>query len=91
MIRPRRNDEQIQLAKQDLMKLLTEDDAMKHLLQTLLQEVLEAKIEVALQPGKSERTAGRLIYRNGNYLRALVTLVESLVDPSGYKVAPEMP
>ena len=33
MIRPKRNNELIQLTKQDLMKLLTEDDAMKHLLQ----------------------------------------------------------
>lgn len=65
MIRPKRNDEPIQLTKQDLMKLLTEDDAMKHMLQKLLQEVLEAEMETALQAGKSERTGGRLGYRSG--------------------------
>ena len=64
MIRPKRNDEPIQLTKQDLMKLLTEDDAMKHLLQKLLQEVLEAEMETALQASKSERTGGRLGYRS---------------------------
>ncbi len=73
MIRPKQNYEPIQLTKQDLMKLLTEDDAMKHLLQTLLQEVLEAEMETALQAGKSERTGGRLGYRSGHYPRTLVT------------------
>ena len=78
MIRPKRNDEPIQLTKQDLMKLLTEDDAMKHLLQKLLQEVLEAEMETALQAGKSERTGGRLGYRSGHYPRTLVTRVGKL-------------
>jgi len=78
MIRPKRNDEPIQLTKQDLMKLLPEDDAMKHLLQKLLQEVLEAEMETALQAGKSERTGGRLGYRSGHYPRTLVTRVGKL-------------
>ena len=78
MIRPKRNDEPIQLTKQDLMKLLTEDDAMKHLLQKLLQEVLEAEMETALQDSKSERTGGRLGYRSGHYPRTLVTRVGKL-------------
>ena len=78
MIRPKRNDKPIQLTKQDLMKLLTEDDAMKHLLQKLLQEVLEAEMETALQAGKSERTGGRLGYRSGHYPRTLVTRVGKL-------------
>jgi hypothetical protein len=78
MIRPKRNDEPIQLTKQDLMKLLTEDDAMKHLLQKLLKEVLEAEMETALQAGKSERTGGRLGYRSGHYPRTLVTRVGKL-------------
>jgi hypothetical protein len=38
MTRPKRNDETIQVTKQDLMRMLSEDDAMKSLLQTLLQE-----------------------------------------------------
>jgi putative transposase len=78
MIRPKRNDEPIQLTKQDLMKILTEDDAMKILLQKLLQEVLEAEMETALQAGKNERTRGRLGYRSGHYPRTLVTRVGKL-------------
>ena len=60
--RPKRNDETIQVTKQDLMRMLTEDDAMKSLLQTLLQEVLGAEMEEALRAGKNERTSGRLGY-----------------------------
>jgi hypothetical protein len=56
MTRPKRNDETIQVTKQDLMWMLTEDDAMKSLLQTLLQEVLEAEMDEALRAGKNERT-----------------------------------
>ena len=73
MILPKLNNEPNQLTKQDLMKLLTEDDAMKHLLQKLLQEVLEAEMETALQAGKSALTGGRLGYRIGHYPRTLVT------------------
>jgi transposase-like protein len=58
MTHPKRNDETIQVTKQDLMRMLTEDDAMKSLLQTLLQEVLEAEMDEALRAGKNERTAG---------------------------------
>lgn len=60
MTRPKRNDETIQVTKQDPMRMLTEDDAMKCLLQTMLQEVLEAEMDEALRAGKGERTSGRL-------------------------------
>src|SRR5690242_4827698 len=40
-----------------------------------LQQVLEAKIDEALQASKGERTAGRLGYRAGHYNRMLVTRV----------------
>jgi len=62
MTRPKRNDEPINLTKQELLRVLTEDDALKQLMQTLLQEVLEAEMDQALLAGKSERTAGRLGY-----------------------------
>jgi putative transposase len=78
MTRPKRNDETIQVTKQDLMRMLTEDDAMKSLLQTLLQEVLEAEMDEALRAGKNERTSGRLGYRSGHYPRTLVTRVGKL-------------
>jgi transposase-like protein len=60
MTRPKRNDETINLTKQELLRALTEDDALKKLMQTLLQEVLEAEMDEALVAGKGERSAGRL-------------------------------
>lgn len=78
MTRPKRNDAVINVTKQDLMELLTQDDALKGLLQTMLQEVLEAEMEQALRAGKGERTGGRLGYRSGYYPRTLVTRVGKL-------------
>ena len=78
MTRPKRDNEAINLTKQDLMQILTEDDSIKTLLQKLLQEVLEAEMDAALQAGKSERTTGRTGYRSGHYPRTLVTRVGKL-------------
>ena len=78
MTRLKRHDEPINLTKQDLMRILAEDDSIKTLLQTLLQEVLEAEMDAALQAGKNERTSGRLGYRSGHYPRTLVTRVGRL-------------
>ena len=78
MTRPKRNDEPINLTKQELLRVLTEDDALKKLMQTLLQEVLEAEMDQALHAGKGERSAGRLGYRSGHYTRSLVTRVGKL-------------
>lgn len=78
MTRPKRNDAVINVTKQDLMEMLTQDDALRGMLQTLLQEVLEAEMEQALQAGKGERTGGRLGYRSGYYPRTLVTRVGKL-------------
>lgn len=78
MTRPKRNDELINVTKQELLRLLTEEDALKKLMQTLLQEVLEAEMDEALHAGKGERTAGRLGYRSGHYGRTLVTRVGKL-------------
>jgi putative transposase len=78
MTRPKKDNEAINLTKQDLMQILTEDDSIKTLLQKLLQEVLEAEMEAALQAGKSERTSGRIGYRSGHYPRTLVTRVGKL-------------
>lgn len=78
MTRPKRNDEVINVTKQELLRVLGEDDALKQLMQTLLQEVLEAEMDEALQAGKGERTSGRLGYRSGHYPRTLVTRVGKL-------------
>jgi len=78
MTRPKPNAEPINLTKQDLLSILTEDDSLRKLMQTLLQEALEAEMERTLLAGKSERTAGRLGYRSGYYTRSLVTRVGKL-------------
>jgi putative transposase len=78
MTRPKRNDDPINLTKQELLRALTEDDALKKLMQTLLQEVLEAEMDETLLAGKGERTAGRLGYRSGHYTRSLITRVGKL-------------
>ena len=78
MTRPKPDAETIKLTKQDLLSILTEDDSLRKLMQTLLQEVLEAEMDEALGAGKGERTAGRLGYRSGDYTRSLVTRVGKL-------------
>jgi putative transposase len=55
--------------------LLSDEDGFRSVLQSALQEVLEAEMTEALQAGKSERTAGRLAYRSGYYDRKLITRV----------------
>jgi putative transposase len=55
--------------------LTSEEDGFRALLQTVVQEVLEAEMTEALQAEKGERTAGRLAHRSGYYERKLVTRV----------------
>ena len=57
MTRSKLNDETIQVTKQDMMRMLTEEDAMKSLLQTILQDVLEAEMDEALCAGKTSARA----------------------------------
>jgi len=59
--------------------LMGEDrDLVKVLLGELLQEVLEAEMDEALQAGKGERTPNRLGFRSGSYPRSLITRVGKL-------------
>lgn len=55
--------------------LLSDEDGFRALLQSVLQEVLEAEMTEALGAEKSERTGGRQGYRSGYYDRKLVTRV----------------
>jgi hypothetical protein len=48
MTRPKQNDQPIAVTKQELLRLLSEEDALKPLVQTLLQEVLEAEMDESL-------------------------------------------
>src|SRR6266481_1341434 len=63
-------------ARLDWKAVLTSDaDGFRALLQTVVQDVLEAEMTEALQAEKNERTAHRLGHRSGYYDRKLVTRV----------------
>src|SRR5438093_9728987 len=63
----------------DVKALLSEDEEfLRALVRTAVQEVLEAEMVEALGAEKSERTAGRQGYRSGYYGRTLITRVGKL-------------
>src|SRR5205823_8033778 len=63
----------------DVKALLAADEEfLRVLVRTALQEVLEAEMVEALGAEKSERTAGRQGYRSGYYTRGLITRVGKL-------------
>ena len=63
----------------DVKALLGEDDEfLRALVRTALQEVLEAEMSEALGAEKGERTVGRQGYRSGYYGRTLITRVGKL-------------
>lgn len=53
-------------------------DALREIVQDLLQEMLEGEMTEALGAGKSERSDGRIGYRSGHYNRTLITRVGKL-------------
>jgi putative transposase len=55
--------------------LLSDEDGFRRVLQTVVQEVLEAEMTEAVRAEKGERTAERVGYRSGYYERKLVTRV----------------
>ena len=63
----------------DVKALMAEDEEfLRALVRTALQEVLEAEMTEALGAEKGERTAGRQGYRSGYYGRTLITRVGKL-------------
>src|SRR6201984_553993 len=63
----------------DVKALLAGDEEfLRALVRTALQEVLEAEMTEALGAEKSERTAGRLGYLSGSYGRTLITRIGKL-------------
>ena len=63
----------------DVKALLVEDDEfLRALVRTALQEVLEAEMSEALGAEKGERTVDRQGYRSGYYGRTLITRVGKL-------------
>ena len=55
--------------------LASDKEFLKPLIQTAVQEVLEAEMTEALGAEKGERSEGRLGYRSGYYPRSLITRV----------------
>ena len=55
-----------------------QEDFLKALVQTVVQEVLEAEMEEAVGASKGERAPGRLGYRSGYYSRKRTTRVGTL-------------
>jgi len=54
---------------------LSDEDGFRAVLQSVLQEILEAEMTEALGASKSERTADRVGHRSGYYDRKLITRV----------------
>jgi len=55
--------------------LLSDEDGFRAVLQSVLQEILDAEMTEALGASKSERTADRVGHRSGYYDRKLITRV----------------
>src|SRR6202007_644118 len=79
----------------DVKALLAGDEEfLRALVRTALQEVLEAEMTEALGAEKGERSAGRLGYRSGYYSRTLITRIGKLElrvpqDRAG-RISPEL-
>ena len=72
-------DKKIKSGTIDVKALLPGDEEfLRALVRTALQEVLEAEMTEALGAEKGERTAGRLGYRSGYYGRTLITRIGKL-------------
>src|SRR6201991_1884805 len=64
---------------QEIKELIAGDqDILRPLVGAVLQEILEAEMSQTLGAEKSERSAGRLGYRSGYYVRSLITRVGKL-------------
>jgi putative transposase len=78
MTRPTKEMTQTMISREHLLALLQGDDALRALLQTTVQEVLEAEMDETLGAGKGERTSSRRGFRSGYYGRKLTTRVGTL-------------
>lgn len=58
--------------------MVANHDALREIVQDLLQEMLEGELTEALGASKSERSDGRVGYRSGHYNRTLITRVGKL-------------
>jgi putative transposase len=70
---------EITLNSEQLTGLLTEDQGLQGLVETALNQVLEAQVTEQIGARPYERSEGRKAYRNGSRLRTLTTRVGPLV------------
>ena len=78
MTRPHKDMTKNTNTREQLLALLSGDDALRTLLETTVQEVLEAEMDETLGAGKGDRTSQRRGYRSGYYGRKLTTRVGTL-------------
>jgi putative transposase len=69
---------EVTLNSEQLSGLLTEDKGLQGLIETVLNQVLEAQVTEQIGAHPYERSAGRKAYRNGSRLRTLTTRVGPL-------------
>ena len=63
-------------AARELKQILSQEtDWLKPLIESVIQQVLEAEMDDCVGAGKSERTSARTGYRSGHYRRTLITRV----------------
>lgn len=66
----------VTLSREELKRMMTEDsDFLRPMIQSVLQEVLEAEMDECIGAGKGERTESRRGYRSGYYTRGLITRI----------------
>jgi putative transposase len=70
---------EITLSSEQLSGLLTEDQGLQGLVETVLNQVLEAQVTEQIGARPYERSEGRKAYRNGSRPRTLTTRVGPLV------------
>src|SRR4051794_16870429 len=78
MTRPSKDMTKMTITREQMLALFEDDGALRALLQTTVQEVLEAEMDESLGAGKGERTGTRRGYRSGYYGRKLTTRVGTL-------------
>src|SRR3546814_4883078 len=78
-MRPAMTRTEIKPAVSAVKELLAQEpDALREIVRSVMQAMLEAEMDEALGAGKSERSDARLGYRSGHYPRTLVTRVGKL-------------
>jgi len=78
MTRPKEDNTMMKTTRERMLALLQSDDALRALLETTVQQVLEVEMDEAIGASKSERTGERRGYRSGYYGRKLTTRIGTL-------------